>query len=42
MEQDIRKILNITVESPYWEDALAEAREMVQGFFEKARNTKNL
>ena len=28
MEQDIRKILNITVESPYWEDALAEAREM--------------
>lgn len=28
MEQDIRKILNITIESPYWEDALAEAREM--------------
>lgn len=28
MEQDIRKILNITVESPFWEEALAEAREM--------------
>lgn len=28
MEQDIRKLLNITVESPYWEDALAEAGEM--------------
>ena len=28
MEQDIRKILNITVESPYWEEALAEATAM--------------